>query len=150
MKNLIVTCFVAALLTACQSTSDNATDITTLCNNDNWTEFGHKTALAGKSVRTFNTYKDKCADKLPQTAKETYLTGFRAGLKEFCTYENGYKTAEVGKENTKLCPLELRAEFDLGYTKGYKDLKDKKSEAKRLADQAEQRKMAERPNPQKG
>lgn len=150
MKHFITLILVAALLSACQSTSGNSADVKALCNNDNWTDFGHKTALAGKSVRTFNTYKDKCADKLPEMAKETYLIGFRSGIKEFCTYESGYKTAESGKENTNPCPMELRADFDLGYTKGYKDLRAKKDEAKRLADQAEQRKMAERPDPKRG
>jgi len=147
MKNFIAVILLASLVTACQSTSsERSTDVSTLCSNDNWNELGKKMALAGKSVRTFNTYKDECGDRLPATAKETYLTGFRVGLKEFCTYENGYKSAEQGKQNNKSCPLELRTAFDHGYKKGAKDLQDNKDEARRLVDQAEQRKRVAKPN----
>jgi hypothetical protein len=151
MKKHIAILLLTTSIIGCQSTSsDSSGNSKSLCNNDSWKEFGKKIALSGKSVRTFNTYKDKCGEQLPVTAKETYLAGFREGLVEFCTYENGYNIGGKGKDDTKLCPLELRKQFELGYKKGQKDLQDNKDEARRLADQEEQRKMAARPNPLKG
>ena len=135
-------CLAIAMLSlgvsACNSTSEvvNYDD----CINNNWIEIGYKTATSGKSVRHFNTYIEQCEDKLADNAKATYLDGFKKGIKEYCTYENGYKVGSESKHNNNTCPFELRTEFDNGYKIAVIKLKETKARLSQLSDDLEARK----------
>lgn len=143
MKNHIQIILLASLLTACQSTTQEAqVNKAVYCNQADWSELGYNSALAAKSVRVFNSYKEDCNNTLPESAKETYLAGYTKGVKEYCSYENGYKLAELGLSNPSLCPLEMRRDFDLGYKAASKILEDQKEQAMRIADTVNKRAQA--------
>ena len=121
MKNYIAILLLSSALVGCQSTSvEDASQAENFCTDSNWSEVGHKVAASGKSVRTFLKYQERC-QQLPETAKEAYLDGYTAGIKEYCTFENGYKAGDTGKENPNACPLELRAQYDEGFKRGHKN-----------------------------
>jgi hypothetical protein len=140
MKNYIAIVLLASALSACQSTEDENFQAENFCTDSNWTEVGRNVAMSGKSVRTFLTFQKRCENLLP-TAKSAYLDGFTAGIKEFCTYDNGFKAGDTGAENVQTCPLELRADYEKGFANGYKNLKENKDEIRRLAELEELRKV---------
>lgn len=149
MKNYIAIILLASTLIGCQSTNkEDAMQAENFCTDSNWKEVGHKVALSGKSVRAFLKYQEQCKN-LPESAKEAYLDGYTAGIKEYCTFDNGYKAGDTGIENTNACPLELRAEYDEGYKRGYRNLQANKAEVKRLAELEETRKATAKSNAQR-
>jgi len=140
MKNYIAIILLSSALVGCASTTEeDASQAENFCTDSNWTEVGKKVALSGKSVRTYLKYQERCPD-LTGANKESYLDGFTVGVKEYCTFENGYEAGDTGKENINVCPLELRAGYDKGYRKGYKNLQANKAEVKRLAEIEQRRK----------
>jgi hypothetical protein len=142
MKNHMAIVLLAGTLTGCQSTAeDDPMQAENFCTNSNWTEVGRKVALSGKSVRTFLSYQERC-EALPEEAKNAYLDGFTAGVKEYCTYENGFKAGDTGAINTNACPLELRGEYEKGFVKGQNNLKSNKAEMQRLAEIEQKRREA--------
>lgn len=132
MYKLIIP-LVALGLTACNSTSDKVN--LAQCTNNNWADIGYETALSGKSVRFFNKFEEQCGEKLAVDAKSHYLDGFTSGIKEYCTYDNGFKLASKSLPNKNTCPYELRSPFDKGYKMAALVLKEQKANLKKLQDQ---------------
>ncbi|MFY8350618.1 DUF2799 domain-containing protein [Pseudoalteromonas sp. SSM20] len=129
-------------LAGCQSIP---TDNEFVCSTQtDWHQLGLTTAQKGKSVRAFDNYKAQCGDALPQNAQDLYLDGFTIGIKEYCTYENGFELAQKDIENPNVCPFEIRAEFDKGYKIGYLDRREKKENADYAERELERRALQNR------
>ena len=125
MKMKVSLVLAMMTLAGCQST-----DSQVRCDSStNWQEIGLKTAQKGKNVRTFERYKSSCGAALPENAKDLYLEGYTLGIKEYCSYENGFAVAEKGIDNPNVCPFEIRAEFDKGYKIGALEQREKKENA---------------------
>lgn len=137
MKKTIAIIITALSLGACQSTTEQA-EVALTCAND-WSAIGYDVALAGKSVRTFSRYEEQCQTSLAETAKSDYLDGYTKGIVEFCTYETGFTRAESGFLDNKVCPFELRKDFERGFVAGDRALTEKKDQAKKQAELAEVR-----------
>lgn len=120
----IILPILAIALSACNSTSKSV-DLDK-CNQTNWNEVGYETAMSGKSVRYFNKFEEQCGIKLAKNAKSQYIEGFTLGIKEYCTYDNGFEIASKSLPNKKTCPFELRADFDKGYKVAAAALKEQK------------------------
>ncbi len=142
MKNTIVTIAFTCVISACASTTvSTQSGGTSHCNKADWQQIGHKIGSSGKPVRLFNSLKDDCDGKIAETARASYLEGYREGIKEYCTYENGFSLGEQGKEGVMKCPLELREGFDKGYKIAFTALQKQKEEIKRIADKEQMRKQ---------
>ena len=119
-KHLVLILGIATLVgcntTTSQVECDNAID---------WLSLSSEVALAGKSVREFDKYKASCCDNLPGNAQALYLDGYTAGIKQYCSYENGFKLGEKGIPDPQICPLEIRAEFDKGFRIGALERREK-------------------------
>lgn len=117
------------ILLGCKTTAESVA-----CDNStNWFEVGEQTALNGKHVRTFEKFKNQCGDTLPHTAKSNYLDGYTKGIANYCTYKSGFDLAMNGLENPKVCPFEIRQEFE----KGYQTAKVARNEKLKRAEHAE-------------
>ena len=133
MKKYITIILLANALSGCQLTAeDEIMQADNFCTDSNWTEVGHKVAMAGMPVRQFSKYQEHCQN-LKNEGKSAYLDGFSAGIKEYCTYERGFEVGESGAKNPNTCPLELRANYDIGFNKGHSTLKGSEDERRMLA-----------------
>lgn len=121
MKIKILASLSLLALAGCQSN-----DYAVSCSSQtDWESVGLETAQNGKNVRSFETYKSSCGEQLPENAKSLYLDGYTVGIKDYCSYENGFKVGEKGLENPNVCPFEIRAEFDKGHKLGMLDRREK-------------------------
>jgi len=134
MYKIILPIFAVAL-TACSSTTQSVN--LDNCSQSNWSEFGYETAISGKSVRHFNKFEEQCGENLAKNAKSQYLDGFTIGIKEYCTYDNGFKLASKSLPNKNTCPFELRAEFDKGYKVAALVQKELQKSVKKMQEQHE-------------
>jgi len=137
MKKYIAMVILGSALSGCQSTTEAGMQAENLCTGSNWAEVGHKSAMSGLSVREFNKYQESCQN-LPEEGRSAYLEGYTAGIKEYCTYENGFKVGESGVKNPNVCPLESRENYNVGFNNGHLTLKDKKDQLRFLADMERQ------------
>jgi len=136
MKKTILTLVAAMLLGGCASTNEEF-----VCAGDtDWNQLGLTTASEGKTVRTFERYKATCGDKLPANAKDAYLDGYTVGIKEYCSYENGFKIGSLGLENPYICPFEIRKDFDKGFEIGMLDRREKQKNLE-LAEREKDRRL---------
>lgn len=85
----------------------------------------------GKSVRTFDAYRDGCGENLEAGALNSYIDGYTRGIVEFCTYEHGYEYAAQNLSMPDVCPTELKSAFEKGYAVGKFELREKLSELNR-------------------
>jgi Protein of unknown function (DUF2799). len=106
---------------------------------DHWAEVGYKTALKGKSVRTFDTFKAACGSTLGKPQQTAFVKGYTKGIFEFCTFNNGYELGLESIEKPTSCPLEIRAEFDKGYLRGAAVLRERLAKLHRQQDDNENR-----------
>lgn len=107
-----------ASLVACNSTINQSDSNILECSGESWVELGHKAGMEGKKVRSFDKYINQCGDKLDPKAKEYYVAGYSKGLKDYCSYENGYNKGVINDPVLDICPFENRAEFNRGHKKG--------------------------------
>lgn len=103
-------------LAGCQSTTEK--DWVAFCQNNEWANHGYFDATNGFAIQLLNVYKDRCGDDLSQKEAKVYQRGFLKGIKEFCTFENGYKLGRDNKSNPKTCPPELAKQFNEGFKNG--------------------------------
>ena len=126
-KSALIICLL--LFTACGSNQHLA------CSGQDWKDLGFETAVTGKSVRTFDSYKDQCGSRLEANAMDLYLDGYTMGILGYCTYEKGYELGSSNRSVKPTCPLELRAEFNRGYNQGKVEF-DKKADLMKKMDAA--------------
>jgi hypothetical protein len=120
MYRLLILGALTVALTGC---GGNVKQIS--CAGNDWLQLGYDTAMAGKSVRSFDTYRKQCAENLEKEAMTIYLDGYTRGVMEYCTYDNGFVLGGQNKAIKNICPPELRTLFDRGYNVGLAELKTK-------------------------
>lgn len=107
------------------------------CTGVDWTSLGQTTATSGKSVRTFDAYRDQCGSNLEEGAMDSYLDGYTKGIIEYCTFENGYSLGSLNRSVEATCPLEVRSGFERGYAQGTRERNERLSELNREKEEHE-------------
>lgn len=136
LRSIVILLSIGSLL-SCGSTADTALN----CAEPSWFAQGKTSALNGKAVRYFDKYVQQCGKQLPDNAKQEFIQGFSAGLAEYCTYETGYKRGVNNLPVNNNCPLETRADFELGYKNGDFVYRDNQRNIDRVAKKSEQENM---------
>lgn len=106
--------FTSLLLSSCATLT--AQD----CEQMDWRERGLKDGRAGEEASQLARYKKQCGEFNLSVDAKLYKAGYQAGLKDFCTYENGVEQGESGEKNQNVCPSDLAPEFNKGHVAGYK------------------------------
>lgn len=106
-----------------------------VCSGQDWNKLGYETATSGKSVQTFDRYRDGCGSKLENQAMNTYLDGFTRGVLEYCTFDNGHAIGLSGKPMPDVCPLEARENFAKGFRLGSLEARETRNLVERLQDE---------------
>ena len=93
------------------------------CKGANWKNVGYEDGSKGKPRRLSNYVKD-CAEAKVKPDRNLYISGYRAGEKVYCTYDNGLERGKKGNSASGVCNTPgLRHNFIRGYTKGEKQYK---------------------------
>ena len=88
------------------------------CQMGNWSDYGHRDATKGESADRFMTHSEACMKHGITGNKEQYMTGFTAGLKDFCTPDNAYQYGLNGGNYKNTCPPGMHTKFMTNYKKG--------------------------------
>lgn len=95
------------------------------CTGIDWNDLGYTTATNGKSVRTFDAYRDQCGSNLEENAMDSYLEGYTKGVIEYCTFDNGHLLGSQNRAIGSSCPIEVRSIFEKGYAQGAREREEK-------------------------
>lgn len=107
------------------------------CIGKNWVEQGMKDGKSGlpirKAIKTaLDKHKKNCPEELRKSVAEDYQEGYIAGIKQFCTYENGVESGKKGRKDKTKCPADMRAGFMRGYEHGKKLVRQDDDRIRRL------------------
>ena len=89
------------------------------CKTANWEIIGLEDGSQGKHSSYIGEHRQACAEYNIAPDLNDYLKGHTAGLRQFCTEQNGYQQGVQGRKNNNLCPADLAGGFQRGYQKGY-------------------------------
>jgi hypothetical protein len=128
-KWIISTVVCAGLMAGCGGNVKRVS-----CNGLNWGNVGYESAQAGESIRQFDQFRDGCGEHLEKGALEAYMDGYSKGVAEHCTYQNGYDRGFTKKSMSKVCPEELRSEYERGYKMGKFDLTTRVENARSMGE----------------
>jgi hypothetical protein len=111
----ILTYTIAAALTmGCATLSKNE------CLQADWYEIGCRDGNMGKPRALFQEHVNACSDYNVRANRNEYFRGRADGLKNFCTYDNGFSEGRYGKTYRYVCPPEFEQPFLAGYNDGRK------------------------------
>lgn len=113
MSNKIFVAAAIALLSGC---GGNVKSVH--CKGLNWSQQGYEAAQSGKSVREFDQFRNQCGERLEAGAMNAYVDGYTTGIREYCTYDNGYEQGYTKKVMGDFCPSELREAYEKGFRAG--------------------------------
>ena len=88
------------------------------CESRQWSSQGYKDALKGYPASHYSKQKNACMKFNIPVNKDRYMDGFKKGIREFCTYKNGYEFGIKGKRYEDSCPKKLEEDFFKGYVAG--------------------------------
>ena len=88
------------------------------CLQADWRMIGMEDGSAGRQLSYIGTRRKDCAEHGVTPNLEQYNIGRNEGLKQFCTYQNGYRHGSNGNSNTDVCQGGLQGAYVDGYNKG--------------------------------
>jgi len=90
------------------------------CQTANWEIVGLEDGSDGRNSSYVGKHRKACSTYGITPDLNAYLRGHKAGLKQFCTEQNGYDQALRGQRNGNVCPAGLATAFNRGYKTGYR------------------------------
>lgn len=118
MKNVLyLVAFL--LLTSCASMNREE------CESANWQEHG-KSDAEFRHANLYNRYVEGCKEFGVIPNSNQYEAGFKKGLGELCTFQNGYLIGNEGQQLPRICPKENQDKFVQGYIEGQRNHDNKK------------------------
>ena len=134
MNKLLTIVSLACLMSACGANVREDFG----CGDRDWGKFGTETAMAGKSVRMIDTYREQCVSGFSQVNLDDYLDSYSRALINYCTYDNGYAHGSNDKKSSNICPQEIEKLYVKGYEDGQRDRFVKLQELEKIRDSQEQ------------
>ena len=130
--------FAAALFAtvlSCTTITKNDCDLT------DWKAYGARDAADGEILYWYKKREAECKEHGVAPNKAEYLEGYNAGLKKYCTFENGRVLGTRDEDLKDVCPPDLVQAFTEGWRKGQIEFQ----EAKRLEElKRRQKEIAEK------
>ena len=88
------------------------------CLQADWRMIGMEDGSAGRQLSYIGTRRKDCAEHGVTPNLEQYNVGRDEGLKQFCTYKNGYRHGSKGNSNPDVCQGALQGPYADGFNKG--------------------------------
>jgi hypothetical protein len=114
LLNIFTYVIIAVVLIGCSTLSKNE------CLQADWYEIGRRDGNMGKPRALFQEHVEACVEHNVRANRGDYFRGRDDGLKNFCTYDNGFSRGRFGNARTYVCPPELEAPFMAGFNDGLK------------------------------
>jgi len=115
MTNIIrITVSILILLGVSSCASMNKSE----CLQADWQVLGLEDGAQGRDISYIGTRRKACAEHGVSPNLEQYSTGREAGLKQYCTYNNGYRAGRSGYSFSEVCQGELRGPYAGGFDRG--------------------------------
>ena len=130
MVNKLCAVAVLTMLSGCGGNVKNVH-----CKGLNWSQQGYEAAQSGKSVREFDQFRNQCGERLEAGAMNAYVDGYGTGIREYCTYDNGYAQGFTKKTMSDFCPTELRQVYEKGYRAGKFALESRIENARKIGEE---------------
>ncbi len=111
---IIFSLITLLLLTSCASMDREK------CQAANWEAYGQSDASI-HHTNNYNHYTEVCSEFGVTPSREQYAAGFKKGLEELCTFQNGYLIGNDGEKLPKICPKETQEKFVQGYIEGQRN-----------------------------
>lgn len=92
----ILACF--ALLTGCSTLGENE------CRTADWYQLGVRDGQQGELASLLDEHRDSCSRYGIQPIKSNYFAGREVGLRQYCRFENAFRTGLSGGEYKGVCP----------------------------------------------
>jgi len=103
---------IALALAGCGGMSANE------CELANWEAVGYEDGVQGRSTDRFGKYRKNCAKHAVAPDFQTYQSGRKAGLREYCQPTRGFQEGARGAKYASVCPSDLEAAFLDSYFAG--------------------------------
>lgn len=88
------------------------------CQTSNWQDVGFKDGSQGESTTHFAKHAKACSEHGITPNRELYDTGYREGLRAFCTPDRAYELGRNAGYYGVTCPSDLTAAFNKAYSQG--------------------------------
>lgn len=88
------------------------------CMNTNWEQAGYADGAAGKLPRSLTQAVTDCAKYGITVNQKLYHQGWKSGIRQFCTFEQGYTIGNQGLPLPTVCPEGSQKKFAAGWAKG--------------------------------
>lgn len=112
LKHLVIISLSTFLLSSCSNTPKKLA-----CSQLDWFELGRQDSGSGE-MKQLDRRVNSCEGILEEKAKSEYLTGYDAGLIEFCSIENAWVIGKMGRAYKNICPKSQEKSFLSHYKKG--------------------------------
>lgn len=103
---------------ACQSKKRRASLSENQCIAGDWETIGYFDGAQGYRSSRLLAHQDACVEFGRVPDRDTYLTGWREGIGEYCQPDNGYAQGLGGGSYQNVCPEDVEADFLAGYQRG--------------------------------
>jgi len=88
------------------------------CLEADWQVIGLEDGAGGRELSYISHHRKACAEHGVTPNLEQYNIGREAGLKQYCTYKNGYRLGSRGFSNSDVCQGELKGPHSTGFNRG--------------------------------
>lgn len=88
------------------------------CRGGNWESIGFRDGANGRTANHFTQYLEECAKYGVSADRGAWLSGLKAGYREYCTVESAYEVGRNGRRMSMVCEDNLPA-LKAANVKGY-------------------------------
>lgn len=89
------------------------------CLHADWTAIGMEDGTRGRDLSYLSRHRKACAKHGISPEVAPYMSGYKAGLAQFCVPERGLQLGLSGGRYNGICPEELTNPFVTAYQQGY-------------------------------
>ena len=117
MYRLILVSTMLLLLGACSS---NPSVSEFQCKAGDWESVGYRDGASGMRNTEILAHQEACGEYGIVPDRSLYISGWEAGLQEYCTVENGFNQGQRGVRLNPICQGAQKHEFANAYNDGRK------------------------------
>ena len=88
------------------------------CLSADWRMIGYEDGSRGYPTQRIGKHREACADHGVAPDYETYLTGHREGVRQYCTPSRGFTLGRSGTRYNGVCPADLETAFLAAFDDG--------------------------------